>query len=270
MVYRRWFFVFVLLVFVATGEQSAWSRNAPGVIDVDEQLGSVIPADINLRDESGQTHTTGELLRGELPIVLVLAYYRCPQLCPLVLNGVAKGLHDAGFVMGNDYRLVTVSIDPEDTPTDARNRKSTLQAKWGAEIEKGARFLVGVANSSRTIADIVGFRYVFDETTFQYGHPAVVVILNPKGRIARYVYGPEPSGRDLRLALTEAGEGKIGGIVDRVLVTCYRFDPATRRYGPYIAGFFRIGALVILVVVAVILGMLWRLERARLAKRDES
>lgn len=130
--------------------------------------------------------------------------------------------------------------------------------------------MVGVASSSRTIADIVGFRYVFDETTSQYGHPAVVVILSPKGRIARYVYGPEPSGRDLRLALTEAGEGKIGGIVDRVLVTCYRFDPATRRYGPYIAGFFRIGALVILVVVAVILGMFWRLERARLAKRDES
>lgn len=270
MLYRRFASILSLWLFVAAFEQSAWGSGAPGIIDVDEQLGAAIPADIDVRDESGQTRTTGELLRSELPTVLVLAYYRCPQLCPLVLNGVAKGLHDAGFVMGTDYRLVTVSIDPEDTPVDARNRKDSLRAKWGSEIENGARFLVGTANASRTIADAVGYRYVFDETTSQYGHPAVVVVLSPEGRISRYIYGPEPAGLDLRLALTEAADGKIGGFVNRVLVACYRYDPATRRYGPYIAGFFRIGALVILVFVGMILGALWRLERKRLAKRDLS
>lgn len=268
MVLRHRVFILGLLALFAIDEPFARANGAPGVIDVDEQLGATIPTDLHFRDEFGQPKTIGELLRGDLPVVLVLAYYRCPQLCPLVLNGVVRGLHDSGFVMGNDYRLVTVSIDPEDTPADARNRKNTMQAKWGIEVENGARFVVGTATASKAIANAVGFRYVFDETTSQYGHPAVVVVLNPKGQVSRYIYGPEPAGRDLRLALIEAAEGKIGGIVDRLLVTCYRYDPATRRYGPYIAGFFRVGAFFIFAVVGVILGAFWRLERRRLAKKD--
>lgn len=237
-------------------------------VDVEEHLGARIPRDIVLQDESGKTVTTNELLDGDRPVVLVLAYYRCPMLCPLTLAGVSKGLQEAGFVMGDDYRLVTVSIDPDDTPVDARKRKDSLRAKVGSDIEMGARFVVGSAAATRAVADAVGFRYAYDASTTQYAHPAVVTVLGSGGRISRYLYGVEPPARDLRLALMEAAEGKIGSIVDRVLVTCYRFDPATRRYGPYIVGFFRVGALVILVVVGVFLGLLWRLERRRNAGRD--
>jgi protein SCO1 len=264
---RIWFFLITFVLFIG-GELPASGGVAPGVIDVDEHLGARIPEDIGLRDESGQTRLTGELFRSDVPTVLVLAYYRCPQLCPLVLNGVAKGLNDAGFVMGEHYRLVTVSIDPEDTPVEARKRKDTFQAKMGSSAETGSKFVVGTASATRAIADAVGFRYILDESTAQYAHPAVVMVLAPNGRISRYLYGPDPSARDLRLALTEAADGKIGTIVDRVLITCYRYDPATRRYGPYIAGFFRIGAAFILVVVGAILGLLWRLERKRNAEKD--
>jgi len=268
MVLHHRVFICAIFALFTIDEHSARALGAPGVIDVDEQLGATIPTDVGFRDESGHERTVGELIHGDLPVVLVLAYYRCPQLCPLVLNGVVSGLRDSGFVMGNDYRLVTVSIDPEDTPIDARNRKNTMRAKWGNDVENGSRFVVGTATASKAIADAVGFRYIFDEATSQYGHPAVVVVLSPKGRISRYIYGPEPAGRDLRLALTEAADGKIGSIVDRILVTCYRYDPATRRYGPYIAGFFRIGAVLILATVSVILAFLWRLERRRMAKKD--
>ncbi len=243
---------------------------APGVVDVEEHLGARIPEDILLQDDSGKTLTTKELLSGNHPIVLALAYYRCPMLCPLVLNGVSSGLREAGFVMGNDYRLVTVSIDPEDTPVDAKKRKNVLRAKMGSSVETGAAFVVGTADATRALADAVGFRYAFDEKTSQYAHPAVVMVLGSDGRISRYLYGPEPSPRDLRLALVEAAQGKIGSVIDRVLITCYRFDPATRRYGPYILGFFRIGAALILVVVSVILGILWRIERRRHAERDST
>jgi len=212
--------------------------------------------------------TTADLLGGDRPVVLVLAYYRCPMLCPLVLTGVAKGLRDAGFVMGNDYRLVTVSIDPDDTTADARKRKDSLQSKMGSDIETGARFVVGSAEATHAVADAIGFRYAYDASTAQYAHPALVTVLAPGGRISRYLYGVEPSSRDLRFALLEAAEGKIGTIVDRIVVTCYRFDPATRRYGPYIVGFFRVGAIVILGVVSTILAWLWRIDLRRNAARN--
>ncbi|MRG92186.1 SCO family protein [Polyangium spumosum] len=230
--------------------------------DVDERLGGFVPRDIVLRGERGESVTTGELLAGDVPVILVLAYYRCPMLCPLLLTGVAKGLEEAGYTPGQDYRLVTVSIDPEDTETDAAKRRDALAHKLGAS-PGSLRFLVGTAEATRAVADAVGFRYGYDSSTDQYAHPAVVTVLAPDGRISRYLYGLEPSSRDLRLAIVEAAAGKVGTIVDRVLVTCYRYDPATRRYGPYISGFLRIGSLLILCTVGTTLGMLWRRDRRR-------
>lgn len=268
MVTRSGLSVILSICFLSGASFADVDRDLPGVADIEERLGARIPDDIELRDESGKTTTTGELFGGDRPVLLVLAYYRCPMLCPLVLTGVSKGLNDAGFVMGNDYRLVTVSIDPDDTPADASRRKDSLRAKVGSEIETGSRFLVGTAEATHAVADAVGFRYSYDASTAQYAHPAVVTVLSPGSRISRYIYGVEPPARDLRFALLEAAEGKIGSIIDRVIVTCYRFDPATRRYGPYIAGFFRIGAVVILAVVGTILGLLWRFDRRRHTARN--
>ncbi|UQA54575.1 SCO family protein [Polyangium aurulentum] len=229
--------------------------------DVDEKLGASIPPRITLTDEQGAIVTTAEVLGGDVPVILVLAYYRCPMLCPLLQDGVSRGLGEAGYRPGRDYRLVTVSIDPKDKPYDASKRRDALMAKLGAPPGDGVRFLVGNAVATGALADAVGFRYAYDPSTDQYAHPAVVTVLAPGGRVSRYLYGLEPPARDLRLSIVEAAQGKIGRIVDRVLLTCYRYDPATRRYGPYIAGFFRIGALLILATVGTGLGLFWRLER---------
>lgn len=267
----RWvLFVLISISIVSTPVDVRAERGLAGVIDVEEHLGARIPRDIELRDESGKTIATSELFDDTHPVVLVLAYYRCPMLCPVVLQGVTKALRDAGLIMGTDYRLITVSIDPEDTPVEAQKRKDALLVKAGPEARRGAHFLVGSAAATRAVADAVGFRYAFDASTSQYAHPAVVMVLGPGGRISRYLYGPQPEARDVRLALTEAAEGKVGSIVDRVLLTCYRFDPATRRYGPSIVVFFRVGAIVIFVVVMSLLGMLWRLERRRRSERNST
>lgn len=267
----RWvLFVLISISIVSAPVDVRAERGLAGVIDVEEHLGARIPRDIELRDESGKTIATSELFDDTHPVVLVLAYYRCPMLCPVVLQGVTKALRDAGLIMGTDYRLITVSIDPEDTPVDAQKRKDALLVKAGPEARRGAHFLVGSAAATRAVADAVGFRYAFDASTSQYAHPAVVMVLGPGGRISRYLYGPQPEARDVRLALTEAAEGKVGSFVDRVLLTCYRFDPATRRYGPSIVVFFRVGAIVIFVVVMSLLGMLWRLERRRRSERNST
>ncbi len=267
----RWvLFVLISISIVSAPVDVRAERGLAGVIDVEEHLGARIPRDIELRDESGKTIATSELFDDTHPVILVLAYYRCPMLCPVVLQGVTKALRDAGLIMGTDYRLITVSIDPEDTPVEAQKRKDALLVKAGPEARRGAHFLVGSAAATRAVADAVGFRYAFDASTSQYAHPAVVMVLGPGGRISRYLYGPQPEARDVRLALTEAAEGKVGSIVDRVLLTCYRFDPATRRYGPSIVVFFRVGAIVIFVVVMSLLGMLWRLERRRRSERNST
>jgi protein SCO1/2 len=239
---------------------------APSRADVDEKLGASIPPDIVLTDEQGAAVTTADLFGGDVPVLLVLAYYRCPMLCPLLQDGVSRGLGEAGYRPGRDYRLVTVSIDPKDRPHDASKRRDALAAKLGTQPGEGARFVVGNELATSALADAVGFRYAYDPSTDQYAHPAVVTVLAPGGRVSRYLYGLEPQARDLRLSLVEAAQGKIGRIVDRVLLTCYRYDPASRRYGPYIAGFFRLGALLILATVGAGLGLFWRLDRRRASK----
>lgn len=260
-----------LSLLLARGEGEARADDAPLPMpppvreaDLEEHLGAYVPKNIVLRDEKGEAVTTESLFSGDLPVLLVLAYYRCPMLCPLLVNGEAKRLADDGYVPGRDYRLVTVSIDPEDDAIAAEKRREGLIAKLDGKGREGIRFLVGDAAETQRLANAVGIRFAKDEKTDQYAHPAVSTVLSPGGRISRYMYGVEPSSRDLRLSLVEAAEGKIGTLVDRVLVTCYRWDPSLHRYGPAITGFFRIGGLVILAAVLGGLGFAFRNERRRM------
>jgi protein SCO1/2 len=232
-------------------------------VDVDEHLGVVLPGDIALRDDHENAVQSGDLFRGDRPTVLVLGYYRCPMLCNVLLEGVGKALAESGYSPGRDYTLVALSIDPDEQPVDAAHKKDALLARLGVKDETGVRFLLGGEREVRAMADAVGFRYAKDPLTNQFAHPALITIVSPGGRISRYLYGINPPVRDLRLSLVEAAEGKIGTIADRVLLTCYRYDPASRRYGPFINGFFRIGALGILITVGSGMGFLFRLERRR-------
>jgi len=264
---RRFGWAFSSAILLAAGAVSADEKAPLSPIvreaEIDEHLGAFVPKDIVLRSEAGESVTTGELFGDDLPTVLVLAYYRCPMLCPLIVDGAARGLSAAGYVAGRDYRLVTVSIDPSDGPVDASKRRDALIHKIGAENAPGIRFVVGEPAATKSVADAVGFRFAYDSKTDQYAHPAGLTILAPGGRITRYLYGLEPSPRDLRFSLVEAAEGKVGTVVDRVLVACYRYDPSARRYGPAIEGFFKVGALVILGVVGTGLGLLWKNDRRR-------
>jgi protein SCO1/2 len=245
---------------------------AAQVADLDERLGKAVRSGIALTDMDGRQVRLSDYLGDGKPLVLVLAYYRCPMLCGLVLHGLVGGLGKLSLRLGEDYRALTVSFDPRDTPEAAAlKRKSTLSAlTWTGNGEPPADawpFLVGREHEVRALADDIGFRFAYDSVTDQYAHPAAVIILTPDGRVSRYLYGAEPSARDLRLALLEASEGRVGGIVDRVLMTCYRYDPASRRYGPYIAGFFRLGGVAIVGTVGGVLAVLWRRERRLRAAR---
>jgi protein SCO1 len=237
-------------------------------VDIDEHLGRRIDTALEFTREDGARVRLADYFSDGRPVLLVLAYYRCPTLCGLVLRGVVEGLKDLDFKLGQQYRALTLSIDPRDAPEAAGQKQaSTLSGLGQPDMAAAWPFLIGEEAASRALADALGFRFTYDASTDQYAHPAVLFALTPDGRISRYLYGVHFSARDLRLSLIEAGQGKTGSIVDRVLLTCYRYDPSSRRYDPYIFGFMRLGAIVILAVIAGMLGLLWRGERRRRAAR---
>jgi protein SCO1/2 len=240
-----------------------------GEIGIDEHLGRQVPAELVFRDQDGRAVRLADRLHHGRPVVLVLAYYRCPMLCDLVLRGLARALAQVGYTPGKEVDLVTVSIDPEDTPAAARLKQGhVLEALGHPEAAAGWPFLVGTSGSVRTLADAMGFRFVYDPTSRQYAHAAGAVVLTPEGRFARYIYGVDFRPFDVRLALTEAGEGKIGGLVERVLLTCFRYDPSARRYGIYVVGVLKGGGLLVLLTVGICLTALWRRDLAR--RREEA
>jgi protein SCO1 len=226
-------------------------------VDVAEHLGAAVPADAEFFDEAGRAVTLGQLLPGDKPVLLTLVYYRCPMLCNLVLNGLVRSMRDVDMDLGKDYRAITLSVDPKDTPHESlKRRRHHLQAMNKSEQAPWA-FLTGQEEDIRRVAEAVGFLYNYDPETQQYAHPAVAMVLPPEGKVSRYLYGADFPQRDLKLALLEAGQGKVGSSFEKVVLSCFKYDPASKRYGFYIFGFLRLGALAVFGALATLLGLNW-------------
>jgi protein SCO1 len=233
-------------------------QGAPN-LDVQEHLGEPIPLDLSVLDSNGARHTLRESFRGR-PVVLTLVYYRCPMLCNLVLGGLARSMAASKLKLGTDYDAVTISFDHREQPSDAALRRMRHLQSLNEPDDAGWPFFVAEEDSVKALADAVGFRYRYDAKTDQYAHAAVSFVVTPEGRISRYLYGLDISPRDLRWSVIEASGGHVGPSLDRVLLTCFRYDPATRTYAFTPKGFLRVGGLAVFGAVAAMLGVLWRRE----------
>jgi protein SCO1 len=218
-------------------------------VGFDQNLGGQVPLDLELRDEEGRDVRLGDLFGGR-PVILSLAYYGCPMLCGMALQGIASSLKTLSFDAGREFEVVTVSFDPKETPAQARDRKTQSIDLYGRPgAAQGWRFLTGSAESIRALTQAVGFRYAWDEEQKQYAHPTGIVLLTPKGRIARYFFGVEYAPKDLRLGLIEAADERIGTLADRLLLLCYRYDPKTGRYSGLAISLIRAGGIVTLLAL---------------------
>ena len=156
---------------------------------------------------------------------------------------------------------MSISIDPNEDPKAAAEvQQRILNALDPALRPKDWPFLMGTAAASGALAKAIGFRYKYDEGSKQFAHSAVAFVLTPEGRVSRYLYGVDVLPRDFRLAMVEAGGGRVGTSFDRVLMSCFRYDPIARRYAPFIMGFMRVGAGLVFVALASLLTVLWRKE----------
>lgn len=229
-------------------------------VGVDEKPGAKVPADLPFTDAAGKTVRLGEFL-GDGPVLLTLNYYTCPMLCPLTFRSLAATMSQVkGFSPARDYRVVTVSIDPEEVPEIARAKADETHALVPGLRDGDARwpFLYGGAESIRRLAESVGYRY--RKVAGEFAHPAVAIVLSREGRVSRYLYGIEIDPQDLKLALIEASEGKIGAtsIGNALLMYCFRYDPVGKKYMLYARNIMKAAGAVTLALVAVLLAVLWR------------
>jgi protein SCO1/2 len=245
------------------GTPSSQVPQALREIGFDQNIGERVPLDTTFRNEAGATVRLGDYF-GTKPVVLVFAYYDCPMLCTLVINGLSSALGVMSLNPGKDFEIVTVSFNPHDTPASATAKKAVYLERYKrAGAADGWHFLTGDQPSIDRLTKAAGFRYVWDADTKQYAHPSGVIVLTPDGRLSRYLFGIEYGPRDLRLGIVEASEGKVGSPVDALLLYCYHYDPMTGRYGLVIMRAIRIaGAATVLALGAFIIVMVRR-ERHR-------
>lgn len=265
----------LLLSPLATPLQAQLAEPVPADLEgvnVIEHLDQPLPLDVQLADESGRAVTLGDYFDAERPVLLLLAYYRCPMLCNLVLAGVVDSLQQIDLMPGTGFEIVTVSIDPRDTAERAAAKKKTTIESYGrAGAADAWHFLTGSEDEVRRLANAIGFGYRFVEERDEYAHPAVLFVATPEGRIARYLYGVQYDPRTLRLSLVEASEGKVGTSLDRFLLYCYHYDPAAGRYAPVAFNIMRVGGAITVIVLAAALLLLWRLDlRRRRTTEDRS
>jgi protein SCO1/2 len=232
------FFVYLgVSLFITVWGGAVWAHQEeqhrpPGALAAvafEQRLNEPVPLDLAFRDEAGNAVQLGDYL-GQKPVILTLNYYECQMLCPLVLEGLLHSLRALSFTIGEQFDVVTVSINPSETAALGAKTKSRYIRDYGRPKAAGWHFLTGDEASIQQLTQAVGFSYAYDGGKDQYAHAAGIMVITPQGRISRYFYGIEFSPRDLRLALVEAAANTIGSPVDQLLLFCYHYDPATGRY----------------------------------------
>jgi len=243
------------------GTPSSQVPTALREIGFDQRLDEQLPLDTPLRDEEGRSVQLGAYF-GRRPVVLVFAYYDCPMLCTLAINGLSSALNVLSLNPGTDFEILTVSFDPRDTPRAAAAKKAGYLERYKRAGAAGAwHFLTGDRPSIDRLTKAAGFRYAWDEETKQFAHPTGIIVLTPDGRMARYLFGIEYGPRDLRFGIVEASAGKVGSRVDSLLLYCYHYDPMTGRYSLAIMRAMRIAGVTTVLALGGFIVIMLRRER---------
>lgn len=224
----------------------------PGLknVGIEQRLNEQIPPDLMFRDETGKSVRLGDYF-GNKPLILNLVYYKCPMLCSEVLSGLTTALKPMKFDVGKDFKVLTISFDPRDTPTDAAAASVEYLKRYGrADAGRGWHFLTGPQESIEALTKAAGFQYQYDKKTGQFAHSTAIVVVTPEGRIAQYYYGVEFPSNDLRLALVQASKNKIGNVVDQILLYCYHYDLAAGKYNLVIFRVLRLAGVATVLLLS--------------------
>ncbi|MCS0493989.1 SCO family protein [Ancylobacter sp. MQZ15Z-1] len=227
---------------------------------IDQHPGAQIPLDLAFRDTDGSPVTLAEIGKGK-PILLAPVLHHCPNICGVTLGGLAQAIRSQEYKAGSDFTVVAFGIDPKEGPDAAQTSVDALHAGFPDLPDRAIHGLTGREENIARVTKALGYRYAWDPRIGQYAHVAAVAVLTPDGRLARWLYGVSPEPTDLKLALTEAGEGKLGTWGDQLLLLCYHYDPKTGRYGSMISWMLRVGGGATVVLGAGFIGVALLRER---------
>lgn len=219
-------------------------------VGIEQRLNEQLPLDTEFKDESGKTVKLGEYFNKKKPVILALVYYECPMLCNEVLNGLVGGLKGVSFDAGKDFDVIAISFDARenDKPDLAKNKKESYLNRYErANAINGWHFLTGTQESIDAVTKAVGFNYKYDAATNQFAHAGGFTVITPEGKISKYFYGIEYAPKDIKFAIQESSQDKIGSPVDQLMLYCYHYDPATGKYGLAILNVIRIGGIITLL-----------------------
>ena len=231
-------------------------------IGVDEKLGDTVPLDLEFVTSDGKTVLLRELFEEDKPVLLNPLYYECPILCNLVVESVFNVVNELIWSPGEDYIIISFSIDPEEDHTIAKTNKEQYVSRLDKPgAEDGWYFLTSDQKSIEALTDAVGFRYTYDENTGEYLHLANIMMLSPEGVVTRYLYGASFREFDLRNALYEAADGTIGSTLDQILLYCFTYDPSSQSYVPVAMNIMKLGGLATLIFLGIFLTIFWKREK---------
>ncbi len=238
-------------------------------VGIQEHLSSPLPLGLEFRDESGATVHLADYFDEQHPVILTLNYSHCPMLCSLELNGLVNGLKDLKWTAGKEFRMVTVSLDPTETPDIARGTRQRYLRNYGRpEAAQGWHFLTGTDANIHALARAIGFGYRYDTKAKQYYHAAALVLATPKGTLARYLYGIRFTPETLRLGLVESSQGEIGTTIDALILYCCAYNPAEGSYAAVANRVMNLLAVAVLVALVAMLSILWLAEIRKKRRAD--
>jgi len=264
-----------LAVLTLVSAIAAWgqsSKQTPGdqtsllkQVAFEQKLNTQLPLDLTFREETGRTVRLGEYFTDK-PVMLVPVYYECPMLCNLTMTGLVKALKAMQKEPSKDFHVIMFSFDPKEKPELAAEKKRAYLKRYDRPgTDAGWTFLTGEPASIEALTNAMGFRYAYDPTIKQYAHAAGFAVATPKGRLSRYLFGIDYSTRDIRLALAESAEGKIGDPVSQLLLTCFHYDPTSGKYTMNVLTTIRAAGILTIAMIGGFLILSFRRERRQKA-----
>lgn len=231
-------------------------------VGVDEHLG--FPVDLNLTfiAENGYPVKLGDFFHKGRPVILDLIYYECPMLCDLILNGQTDVMRQIPWTPGNEYEVVTISINPQESFDLAQKKKAVYLGSYNRPAP-GWHFLADNDGNAKKLAEQIGFHYRYDARQQQFAHAAAIFVLTPEGKISRYLYGTHFRPFDMRFALAEASENRTSMTAERILLFCYHYDPKSNGYVLFAGNFMRAGGALTVLLIGWFLWKMFRMEQRR-------
>ncbi len=234
-------------------------------VGIEQKLGDSLPLDAVFKDENGREVKLGEYF-GKRPTIVALVYFECPMLCNEVLNGLTGSLKSLSLDVGKDFDVIAISFDARenDLPELAKNKKEGYLKRYGRTgSENGWHFLTGTQAEIDRVTQAVGFSYFWDEQSNQFAHAGAVMFTTPDGKLSRYLYGIDYAPKDVKFALMESADGKIGNTAEQLMLYCFHYDPSTGKYGLSILRVLRIAGIVTLVGLGAMILAFWARNKSK-------